>query len=143
MPFFAEAMKDLADDLRASADVRAADVTRVQSAAERVLTDARAFMTQKTREHQERVRRLQQTLREARSQRLEQVHTLRRDMQKQHRDMADALQRRLTSNRELREEHVTDLLAGFHATRVDLGSDLRQGAEFWRELHAHRKKASR
>lgn len=143
MPFFAKAMKDLADDLRASTDVRAADVTRVRAAAERVLTDARAFMTQTTKEHQERARRLRQSLREAHSRRLQQVHRLCRDIQKEHRDMADALQRMLSSSRKSREENVTDLLTGFRAARADLASDLRQGSEFWQDLHAHRKKAGR
>lgn len=142
MPFFAEAMKGLADDLRASADERAADVRCVRAAAERVLTAARSFMTQTNREHQERARHLQHTLHEACSQRLEQVHNLCRDMQKRHRDTADALQRRLAASRRSRKEHVADLLEVFRAARADLARDLRQGASFWRGLHAQRRTAA-
>lgn len=132
MALFTDQMESLTNELLTARKERGAFVVDVQQRANKVLADARTFVTVLGQEHGVMAERLRKDLATNGQERLGAVKAQRQQNREQLQSMRKGLQEVLAQTRRQRQECVAALRTECRTAQKDLASDLRQAGQVWK-----------
>jgi hypothetical protein len=133
MPFLAEHMKALVDDIRLSRTERAEAAADLRRCTDDVLSETRSFMARVHRDQRAMAGNLRSMLTSHQQRTSTQVRTMQQEHFRQRSAVSRATQTMLGNARKARQERVHQLRAAFQQAQHDVAEDLHQAARLWRE----------
>lgn len=134
MPFLAEQMKALTDEILVSARERADAIAAIKAETQLVLTSTRQFVRQAAADHKRMAKELREHLTVERIRRTDESHARLRSNRSRRREAQRQLHAHLEQTRKARREHVSEILADCREQLQQFAADLQTAAKTWQTL---------
>jgi hypothetical protein len=134
MPFLAEQMKVLTDEILVSARERADTIAGIKAETEMVLTSTRQFMRQAAADLKQAAKELRDHLTVERIRRVDDSQARLRAYRTHRAEVSRAMRHKLDENRKARQEHVSAHLAACRELLQQFAADLQTAAKTWQTL---------